>query len=73
MLCITRRLDDEIIINDTIRIKVIDITGNRVRLGFTAPDDVSIRRAEVMDTGPQHIADVIPLTIREIRQARKAG
>ncbi|QDT99442.1 carbon storage regulator CsrA [Gimesia aquarii] len=47
MLVLTRRKDEEIVINDNISIKVLSVKGNRVRLGVEAPDDVQVNRAEI--------------------------
>jgi carbon storage regulator len=47
MLVLTRRLAEEILVGDDIRITVIAVHGNRVRLGITAPDGVPIRREEL--------------------------
>jgi carbon storage regulator CsrA len=47
MLVLTRRIDEEIIIGDDIRVTVLAIQGNTVRLGFTAPRSVRIMRPEV--------------------------
>ncbi|WP_339734104.1 carbon storage regulator CsrA [uncultured Gimesia sp.] len=47
MLVLTRRKDEEILINGNISIKVLSVKGNRVRLGVEAPDDVQVNRAEI--------------------------
>lgn len=47
MLILSRKADEEIIIGDNIRITVVQIRGNQIRLGISAPDDISIRRSEV--------------------------
>ena len=47
MLVLSRKKDDWIRINDDIRIVVVDIREDKVRLGFDAPKDVSIHREEV--------------------------
>ncbi|HEV3236669.1 MAG TPA: carbon storage regulator CsrA [Gemmataceae bacterium] len=60
MLVLSRKLGEEIIIGDNIRIGVLAIHGNHVRLGFTAPQDVSIRREELR----QRAKDVETLGIR---------
>jgi carbon storage regulator len=74
MLVLSRKRDEKVLIGSDIVITIVDIEGGRVRLGIEAPSDVRVMRAEKVDTGPEHIADIIPLTIREIRQAsRKAG
>ncbi|MFK7856806.1 MAG: carbon storage regulator CsrA [Granulosicoccus sp.] len=49
MLILTRRVDERIFIGDNITLCVLDIEGNRVRLGLDAPKDVSILREEVRD------------------------
>ena len=51
MLVLTRKLDESIIINDNIRIKVIGLKGGSVRLGIDAPPSVVIRREE-LDAAP---------------------
>jgi carbon storage regulator CsrA len=48
MLVLTRKIGEEIVIGDKIRLTVVEIRGNQVRLGFTAPIDVPIRRDELL-------------------------
>ncbi len=51
MLILTRRRDEAIVIRNRfgteIRLLVVDVKGNKVRLGIEAPADVSIAREEV--------------------------
>jgi carbon storage regulator len=47
MLVLSRKVGEEIIINGNVTLKVTDIGGGQVRLGFSAPRDVSIDRAEI--------------------------
>ena len=47
MLVLTRRLNQSIKIGDEIEITVIEVRGDQVRLGVTAPRDVSVHRKEV--------------------------
>lgn len=48
MLVLTRKIGEEIVINDgEIRISVVQIRGNRVRLAIDAPQSVLIRRQEL--------------------------
>lgn len=49
MLVLTRQTDDEIIIGSNIRVRVLGISGNQVRLGIEAPPEVTIFRAELYD------------------------
>ncbi|MDI3547006.1 MAG: carbon storage regulator [Halanaerobiales bacterium] len=47
MLILTRKKDESIIINDEIKIIIIEIDNNRVQLGIEAPKSVMIHREEV--------------------------
>jgi carbon storage regulator len=47
MLVLSRKQGEEVVIGNDIRLTVLAIRGNQVRLGFTAPPDVSIQRAEL--------------------------
>ena len=49
MLVLSRKKDESIIINDHIRITVVEIRGDKVRLGIDAPKDVSVHRREVYE------------------------
>jgi carbon storage regulator len=47
MLVLSRKIGEAIVLNGNIALKVTDVGGGQVRLGFSAPRDVSIDRAEV--------------------------
>ena len=47
MLVLSRRLDETLIIGDDIKITVLGISGNQVRLGIAAPKEISVHREEV--------------------------
>lgn len=47
MLVLTRKKDQAIVINDNIEITLLDIQGDQVRIGVSAPRSVSIHRKEV--------------------------
>ncbi len=49
MLVLSRKVNETIIINDNIVITVVDIRGDKVRLGIEAPKDVPVHRQEVYD------------------------
>ena len=49
MLVLSRKKDESIIINDHIRVTVVEIRGDKVRLGIDAPKDVSVHRREVYE------------------------
>ena len=48
MLVLTRKVTEEILIGDNSRIKVVDIGAGRIRLGISAPRDVTVLRDEVI-------------------------
>lgn len=49
MLVLSRKKDEKIVIGDKITIMVIEIRGDKVRLGIDAPKDVSVHRQEVYE------------------------
>lgn len=49
MLVLSRKKNESIIINDHIIVTVVEIRGDKVRLGIDAPKDVSVHRREVYE------------------------
>ena len=49
MLVLSRKKNESIIVDDTIVITVVEIRGDKVRLGIEAPREVAIHRSEVRD------------------------
>ncbi len=49
MLVLSRKKDEKIVIGENITLMVIEIRGDRVRLGIDAPRDVAVHREEVYD------------------------
>jgi len=49
MLVLTRRINESIVINDDVSVLVVEVRGDRVRLGIEAPKDVAVHRKEVYD------------------------
>ena len=49
MLILTRKRNESIRINDDITIVVVEIRGDKVRLGVVAPEDVPVHRQEIYD------------------------
>lgn len=49
MLVLSRKKNERIVINNDITIVVVEIRGDKVRLGIEAPKDVPVHRREVYD------------------------
>jgi carbon storage regulator len=49
MLVLSRHRDESIMIGDEIVITIVDIRGDKVRLGIDAPQDIPVHRQEVYE------------------------
>jgi carbon storage regulator len=49
MLVLSRQRDESIIIGDNIVVTIVDVRGDKVKLGIEAPQDVSVHRREVYE------------------------
>ena len=49
MLVLSRKKNESIVINDDITIVVVDIRGDKVRLGIECPKEMPVHRREVFD------------------------
>jgi len=49
MLVLSRQRDESIMIGDNVEITIVDVRGDRVRLGITAPADIPVHRKEVYE------------------------
>ena len=49
MLVLSRRKNESIVINNDITVTVVEIRGDKVRLGIVAPKEVPVHRQEVFD------------------------
>ncbi len=47
MLILTRRISESVIIGDNVKVTVLGVKGNQVRLGVDAPKSVSVHREEI--------------------------
>ncbi len=48
MLVLTRKINESIIIGEGIKVKILEIRGDQVRVGIEAPKDVKIFREEIL-------------------------
>jgi carbon storage regulator len=49
MLVLSRQRDESIIIGDNIVVTIVDVRGDKVRLGIDAPREVSVHRREIYE------------------------
>jgi carbon storage regulator len=49
MLVLSRKKNESIVINENIVITVVEVRGDKVRLGIQAPRDVAIHRSEIYE------------------------
>jgi len=47
MLVLSRKAEESIVIDDQIKVVILGVRGNTVRLGIEAPNEISIRRLEL--------------------------
>lgn len=57
MLVLSRKIDESIMIEDNIKITIVEVRGDKVRLGIEAPKEISVHREEVFDAIQKKIKD----------------
>lgn len=73
MLVLSRQRDESIMIGDTIVITVVDIRGDKVRLGINAPAEIPVHRQEVYEAIQMENLRAARLEPGEARGLRSAG
>lgn len=53
MLVLSRKIGEEVMIGNGIVVRLVEVRGDKVRLGFTAPKDVAIWRRELVERAPE--------------------
>jgi len=49
MLVLSRQKDESIVIGDDIEVTIVDVRGDKVRLGITAPKSIPVHRREIYE------------------------
>ena len=60
MLILTRRVGETLMIGDEVTVTVLGVKGNQVRLGISAPKNVSVHREEIYQRIKAEQADGLP-------------
>jgi len=65
MLVLSRKKNESIVIDNNITVTVVEIRGDKVRLGIVAPKDVPVHRQEVYDAihGQDSVAQPAPVIV----------
>jgi carbon storage regulator len=59
MLVLTRKVGEDIIIGDNVRITIVSVHGDKVRVGIEAPRDVTVDRQEIHERRKQAAAPAV--------------
>jgi carbon storage regulator len=73
MLVLSRHRDESIMIGDDIVVTIVDIRGDKVRLGIDAPSDIPVHRQEVYDAIQRENRKATQLKPEEVRDLGKAN
>lgn len=72
MLVLSRHRDESIMIGDDVVVTIVDIRGDKVRLGINAPQDIPVHRQEVYEAikrENEKAARIQPADIRDVGQS----
>ena len=76
MLVLSRHRDESIMIGDDVVVTIVDIRGDKVRLGIQAPQDIPVHRQEVYEAikrENEKAARVQPAETREVGESRSSN
>lgn len=63
MLVLSRKKNESIVINNDITVTVVEIRGDKVRLGIVAPKEVPVHRQEVYEAIHGKDSDITPTAV----------
>jgi carbon storage regulator len=73
MLVLSRQRDESIIIGDNVVITVVDVRGDKVRLGIEAPVEIPVHRREVYEAIQRENRRAAEVSTEEARQVGGQG
>lgn len=71
MLILSRKKDESVIIGDKIKITVLDISSNQIRLGIEAPTELNILREELLVAVEEENIRAIEVNLTDLDQIVK--
>ncbi len=71
MLVLSRQRDETIMIGDDIEITIVDIRGDKVRLGISAPSTVPVHRKEVYEAIKRENREASQVRIEDLNKANE--
>lgn len=72
MLVLSRQRDESIMIGDNVQITIVDIRGDKVRLGIVAPSEIPVHRKEVYDAIQRENRRAAEVTTEDVPVAASA-
>lgn len=69
MLVLSRQRDESIMIGDNVQVTIVDIRGDKVRLGIVAPAEISVHRKEVYDAIQRENQKAAGVTAQDVSSA----
>ena len=67
MLVLRRKVGESIILDGVISVSVLAVEGERVKIGITAPPDVTIVREELLKSAPAPTSDLPPSPTQSVQ------
>ena len=76
MLVLSRQRDESIMIGDKVVVTIVDIRGDKVRLGIQAPNEIPVHRQEVYDAirrENQRAGQTDPAEVQQLGRAKASS
>ena len=73
MLILTRRIGEVLIIGDEVKLTVLGVRGNQVRIGVDAPRSVAVHRKEIYDQVQKNLGNKTEQPDDEIDTGKQAN
>ena len=71
MLVLSRQRDESIMIGDNVEITIVDVRGDKVRLGITCPNEIPVHRREIYDALQREKAEQKRIAEEEMKKPKE--